>query len=294
MIWSKVFSFGSQWGDDTIRLVEGDDALAMIRRVEGILKDSIQVLESHERVLSSEEFNIFSIKHRHLVLKVLEVKQEINLQQKQSIFSAAPAGRGSDRIARDVVRLHNQAEMYHQDVLTASRRAQIEEEERFLARIQQDSLKSEGSADRITTLYSLISSKSSTETLSQSESGSDSATLVGRHPYLAVAHFRPESSKTEGSTDEDLVREIYILEAPGGTVVMYNPNPCPVNEESNPLNESSVLEMSRAARALLRAGDSKNLQGYEVISNTEDETSWIDSFISSLTRLGVGIGADMV
>ncbi|KAJ1302309.1 hypothetical protein OPQ81_001126 [Rhizoctonia solani] len=281
-------------GDETIRLVEGDDALAMIQRVEGILKDSMRVLESHERVLSSEEFNIYSIKHRHLVLKVFEVKQEIYLQQKQSIFSAAPAGRGSDRIARDVVRLQNQAEIYHQDVLTASRQAQIVEEERFLARIQQDSLQPEDSADRITTLYSFISPKNSTDTLSQAESVSDSATLVGRQPYLAVAHVHPESLGTEGSTDKDSVREIYILEAPGSTIVMYNPNPCPVNEESNPLNESSVLEMSRAARALLRATDSNNLQGYEVISNTKDETSWIDSFISSLTRLGVGIGADMM
>ena len=67
MVWSKitqVFSFGSQWGNNAVRLLEGDNAQAVIKRVEGILEDSMRILESHERVMPSGEFNIFSIKHR--------------------------------------------------------------------------------------------------------------------------------------------------------------------------------------------------------------------------------------
>jgi hypothetical protein len=67
MVWSKiaqVFSFGSQWGDNTIRVVEGNDASLMLKKVEGILEDSMRVLASHERLLSEGEFDTFSIKYR--------------------------------------------------------------------------------------------------------------------------------------------------------------------------------------------------------------------------------------
>ncbi|GAB1527636.1 hypothetical protein RhiTH_010961 [Rhizoctonia solani] len=141
MVWSKivqVFSLGSQWGDNTIRLIEGENALKMVQRVEGILEDSMRVLESHERVMSSGEFNAFSIKHRHLVLKVVEVKQEVHRDRNQSVLSGNPVGRGTDRIVRDVVRLQHQAEIYQQDVLTASRRAQDHEEETFMKRYLED------------------------------------------------------------------------------------------------------------------------------------------------------------
>ncbi|CCO33792.1 hypothetical protein BN14_07878 [Rhizoctonia solani AG-1 IB] len=137
MVWSKivqVFSFGTQWEDDTVRLVDGDNALAMVKRVEGILGDSIRVLESHERLMSSREFNTFSIKHRHLVLKVVEVKQEVRRGQEQNVVTGTPVGRGSDRIARDVALLQRQAEIYHRDLLTASRRAQDHEDQAFMKR----------------------------------------------------------------------------------------------------------------------------------------------------------------
>ncbi|CAE6448862.1 unnamed protein product [Rhizoctonia solani] len=195
MVWAKisqVFSFGSQWGDNTVRLVEGDNALAMVKRVEGILEDSMRVLESHERVMSSREFNTFSIKHRHLVLKVVEIKHEVQRQEQQSIISATPAGRGHDRIARDVVRLQNQAEVYHRDVMTASHRAQLQEEESFVKRHleeatmevslttpfpQSSSLTSVQSSSPTTTWYSVLNQKYSTDSFSVSESSSDSATL---------------------------------------------------------------------------------------------------------------------
>ncbi|KAF8675681.1 hypothetical protein RHS04_06631 [Rhizoctonia solani] len=167
MVWSKiiqVFSFGTQWGENTIRLVEGDNALEMVKRVEGILEDSMRVLESHERLMSSGEFNTFSIKHRHLVLKVVEVKHQVHRHQEQGVRSGAPAERGSDRIGRDVALLQRQAEIYHQDLLTASRRAQDYEEEAFMKRHLEGTLQTTEGSDPVTTLYSVISRKSPTGT----------------------------------------------------------------------------------------------------------------------------------
>ncbi|CAE6422781.1 unnamed protein product [Rhizoctonia solani] len=242
MVWSKitrVFSLGSQWGDNAVRLVEGDNALAMVKRVEGILEDSMRVLESHEKVMSSGEFNTFSIKHRHLVLKVVEIKHEVQEHQQQSIISASPEGRGYDRIARDVVRLQKQAEVYHRDVMTASH--------------------------------------------------------LDREPYLAVAHVRPTKSELDDSDLKDeWYRQILILESKEKTMVMINPNRCYLTEESDLLAESSLLEMSRAGEALLQATDPDHIQGYEVIKTPQRETSLVDSFINTLARLGVGMGADMM
>jgi hypothetical protein len=67
MVWSKiaqVFSFGSQWEDNAIRLVQGNDASAMLERVEGILEDSMRVLASHQPLLAQGQFKSFSVKHR--------------------------------------------------------------------------------------------------------------------------------------------------------------------------------------------------------------------------------------
>ncbi|EUC56341.1 hypothetical protein RSOL_172920, partial [Rhizoctonia solani AG-3 Rhs1AP] len=271
MVWSKitqVFSFGSQWGDNTVRLLEGDNALATIKRVEEILEDSMRVLESHERVMPSGEFNIFSIKHRHLVLKVVEVKQEIHQKPHQSVFSDTSEGRGPDRIARDVVRLQNHAEIFHQDLLTASRRAQLIEEERFLGS-HQEGFQTPEPADP-TTWYSVVSSRPSTE------SGSDTTTLADDQRYMAVAHVRSASPGSETPGDDDLVRQILISESKRKTVVTFGPK-CPISELSNPLNESSLLEMSRRSEALLRATDPKKLEGYEVVIDPPHETSWVNS-----------------
>ncbi|CUA77054.1 hypothetical protein RSOLAG22IIIB_12517 [Rhizoctonia solani] len=310
MIWSKitrVFSFGSQWGDNTVRLLEGDNALAMVKRVEGILEDSMRVLESHERVMASGEFSVFSIKHRHLVLKVVEVKQEIHRRQHQDASFSTAEGRGSDRIVRDIVRLQNHAEIFHQDLLTASRRAQLNEEERFLGRHKEEYqtpevdyhytpnhyLTSSQLADP-TTWYSVVSSKPSTESLSTSEWGSDTATLTDEQRYMAVAHIRSVKPGSETPGDDDSVRQILILESNNKTVIVFDPNRYALNDTPNLLNETSLLEISRAGEALLRTTDPKNLQGYEVIDNRPHETSWVDSFVHGLARLGVGVGADMM
>ncbi|CAE6486077.1 unnamed protein product [Rhizoctonia solani] len=295
MVWSKiiqVFSFGSQWGDSTVRLLEGDNALAMIKRVEGILEDSMRVLESHERVMGSGEFSVFSIKHRHLVLKVVEVKQEIHRQQHQDASSSTTEGRGSDRIVRDVVRIQNHAEIFHQDLLTASRRAQLNEEERFLG-YQKEEYETPELADP-TTWYSVVSSKPSTDSLSTSEWGSDTVTLANEQRYMAVAHIRPVEPGSETPGDDDSVRQILILESNNKTVIVFDPNRHTLNDTPNLLNETSLLEMSRAGEALLRTTDPKNLQGYEVVNNPPHETTWIDSFVHGLARLGVGVGADMM
>ncbi|CAE6361289.1 unnamed protein product [Rhizoctonia solani] len=296
MVWAKisrVFSFGSQWGDNAVRLVEGDNALAMVKRVEGILEDSMRVLESHERVMSSGEFNTFSIKHRHLVLKVVEIKHEVQRHQQQSIISAAPAGRGYDRIARDVVRLQNQADVYHRDVMTASHRAQLQEEESFMKRHLET--ETAESSNPTATWYSVINQKPSTDSFSISESGSDSETLVDREPYFAVAHVRPTKPELgDSESTDEWYRQILILESKDKTMIMINPNRCYLSEDSDPLVESSLLEMSRAGEALLRAADPDNIQGYEVVKAPQRETSLVDSFINTLSRLGVGIGADMM
>lgn len=298
-MWSKiaqVFSFGDQWGRDAVRLVEGNNASEMLKRVEEILEDSMRLLSSHERVMAEREFTTFSIKHRHLVLKVVEVKHQVNEQKSRSAFSASPAGIQPFRLDQEVIQLSRQAQIYHSDLLTASRRAQIAEEERFLGRYSihphEDSLQTE--LPDPTTWYSVVSYKSSTDSLSVSETGSDAATLVNREPYLALVHVRPaEAGSSEGSTD-DSYRQILITESSDKTVIMINPNRCHPNKEPDPLNESTLLEMSRASEALLRATDPGSLQGYEVDNTQQHETSWVDSFVHTLSRLGVGIGADMM
>lgn len=297
---AQVFSFGSQWGSDAVRLVEGNDALAMLKRVEDILQDSMRVLESHERLMSEGEFNMFSIMHRNLVLKVVEVKHETQEQRSRSLFSASPADRQSFRIDHEAVHLFKQAQIYQRDVLTASRRAQLAEEENFL---KQHELASEANSsqtqeptDPTTTWYSVISSTPRTDSTLSEEPDSDVATLVDRQPYLAVAHVRPKKleSADKESTDGESYRQILILEMKDRTMIMLNPNRCHLNEESNPLNENSLLELSRAGEALLRATNPESLQGYEVVKPPQNETSWVDSFVNTLSRLGVGIGADMM
>ncbi|KAF8670696.1 hypothetical protein RHS04_08555 [Rhizoctonia solani] len=284
MVWSKiaqVFSFGSQWGDNTIRVVEGNDASAMLKRVEGILEDSMRVLSSHERVLSQGEFDTFSIKYRNLTLKVVEVKQEVHGEQTRGIFSASPAGRQPFRLDQQVALLYRQARIYQRDVLTASRRAQAMEEAVF---------------------NEIHGVDTQPDSLASSTTGSETSTLVDRQPYLAIAHVRPGRSGSTDSTesaDSDTYREILILESEEKTIVMISgyligyPNRRHLNKDFDPLDESSIQEMSRAGEALLRVTDPHNLQGYEVIG-AQQETSWVDSFVNTLSRLGVGIGADMM
>ncbi|KAG8757587.1 hypothetical protein FRC11_004444, partial [Ceratobasidium sp. 423] len=177
-MWSKIAQIfvNDQWGKNAIRLVEGDEAMAMIRRAEGILEDSMRVLASHERVLGGNEFKNFSIKHRQLVLKVVQVKREAQEQRTQNAFSASPAGRDSDRVNRNVFRTFRQTQIYHQDLITASRRAQIEEEERFYNLHQEGCSQAESSSHHTTTLYSVVTSNSSTDSPSVSELGTDSTT----------------------------------------------------------------------------------------------------------------------
>ncbi|CAE6508805.1 unnamed protein product [Rhizoctonia solani] len=161
-MWSKISQilYNDQWGKDTLRLVEGDEAMFMIRRAERILEDSMRVLASHERVLGEHEFRTFGIKHRQLLLKVVEVKRQAHEQQTQSIFSASPVGRDLDRVGRNVFRIFKETQIYHQDLLTASQRAQIEEEDRFLKRHQAGPSQT-GSIDPETTWYSIVSPRSS-------------------------------------------------------------------------------------------------------------------------------------
>ncbi|GAB1528078.1 hypothetical protein RhiTH_011269, partial [Rhizoctonia solani] len=115
-------------------------------------------------------------------------------------------------------------------------------------------------------------------------------------PYLAIAHVRPSQSDPSGSAkpaDDDSYREIILLESEEKTIIMINPNRRHLSKELDPSDETSLLEMSRAGEALLRTTDPHKLQGYEVIG-AQQETSWVDSFVNTLSRLGVGIGADMM
>ncbi|KAF8710188.1 hypothetical protein RhiXN_03572 [Rhizoctonia solani] len=303
MVWStisKVFSFGSRWGENSVRIVEGNDAAAMLKRVEGILEDSMRVLSSHERILAQGEFNMFSVKHRNLVLKVVEVKHEIRDEQTRGVLSASPAGRQPFHIDQEVSLLYRQAQIYHRDVLTASRRAQAIEEEAFDKQYgvaSDDRLDSQtfSAPEPTTTWYSVIV-PSSRDSLTSSETDSDTATLVESHPYLAIAHVRPElqqSTDSEDSVDKNTYREILLLESSEKTVIMINPNRRHVSKELDSSDETSLIEMSRAGEALLRATDPHKLQGYEIIG-AQQETSWVDSFVNTLSRLGVGIGADMM
>ncbi|KAJ1308132.1 hypothetical protein OPQ81_003852 [Rhizoctonia solani] len=305
MVWSKiaqVFSFGSQWGDNTVQLVEGNDASAMLKRVEGILEDSMRALSSHERLLSEGEFITFSVKHRNLLLKVFEVKKAAHLEQNRGLLSTRTSEGQPYHIDQEVYRLYTEARIYQRDVLTASRRAKANEhlavEKLNRTESTPDCPNSPESSDPATTWYSVIapSTRSSTDTLTQSDVDSETSTLVDHKPYLAIARVRPHTfglNDPEESTENETYREILILESNEKTIVMFNPNLRYLNKEPDPLDEMSLLEMSRAGEALLHATNPQKLQGYEVVGN-QHETSWVDSFVNTLSRLGVGIGAEMM
>ncbi|KAF8758446.1 hypothetical protein RHS01_02267 [Rhizoctonia solani] len=296
MVWStisKVFSFGSRWGENSVRIVEGNDAAAMLKRVEGILEDSMRVLSSHERILAQGEFNMFSVKHRNLVLKVVEVKHEIRDEQTRGVLSASPAGRQPFTSTRRSPSFTDR----HRFTTTASRRAQAIEEEAFDKQYgvaSDDRLDSQtfSAPEPTTTWYSVIV-PSSRDSLTSSETDSDTATLVESHPYLAIAHVRPElqqSTDSEDLVDKNTYREILLLESSEKTVIMINPNRRHVSKELDSSDETSLIEMSRAGEA---CSEPQILIRYEIIG-AQQETSWVDSFVNTLSRLGVGIGADMM
>ncbi|ELU36536.1 hypothetical protein AG1IA_09435 [Rhizoctonia solani AG-1 IA] len=87
---------------------------------------------------------------------------------------------------------------------------------------------------------------------------------------------------------------IRIQKTSGILTRAQDPNRCYLTEESDLLAESSLLEMSRAGEALLKATDPDHIPGYEVIKTPQRETSLVDSFINTLARLGVGMGLPCV
>ncbi|CCO34528.1 hypothetical protein BN14_08630 [Rhizoctonia solani AG-1 IB] len=209
--------------------------------------------------MSSREFNTFSIEHRNLLLKVVEVKQEVRRGQEQSLVSGAPAERGSDRVARDVVRLQHQAEIYQQDVLASTDLRRRDLHEATPGRRFTD--------NGVIWPTDYVVFRHNTEAFNRcvcNESNpvfitKDNINMlaVDRQPYMAVAHIRPESPEA-GDSDEptdESYRQILILESKDKTVIMINPNRCYVNDDENTLNEDSLLEMSRAGEALLQATD---------------------------------------
>ncbi|KAF8748793.1 hypothetical protein RHS01_10540 [Rhizoctonia solani] len=308
MVWSKiaqVFSFGSQWEDNAIRLVQGNDASVMLKRVEGILEDSMRLLASHERLLAQGEFNSFSVKHRNLLLRVIEIKHDLRDDQARGLLSANTAGHRTFRIDQQVVKLSSyySADPFFLHSKTASRRAQVMEES-VIGEV--DSSGQLGSSETSEVLSyrargNLVLSSRPIHKIVKRLSdfihtGSETSTLVDLQPYLAIAHVRPSQSDPSGSAkpaDDDSYREIILLESEEKTIIMINPNRRHLSKELDPSDETSLLEMSRAGEALLRTTDPHKLQGYEVIG-AQQETSWVDSFVNTLSRLGVGIGADMM
>ncbi|CUA70914.1 hypothetical protein RSOLAG22IIIB_09181 [Rhizoctonia solani] len=281
-VWSnltRVFDFGGQWGSATIRLVEGDDASFTLRRVESMLEDSMKVLQSHEQILSSRQFSTFTIKHRRLLLKVVELKMEMESQGSRDAL-VDPSAYNSD-----VVQLHGQTEIFQRDVITASRRAQLDEEGRLFAAGQEP-----GSPD--TTWYSIITPQESSSDL---DTASNSSTLVDREPLVAVAHVRERNSSIAGpnSPENEAYRRILIMESNEKRMVMIDPNPCYLKKDADPMNESTLLEMSRAGETFLRATHPDNLKDYEVVGKSE-EPCWVDSLIDTMARLGAGVSTTTV
>ncbi|CAE6445302.1 unnamed protein product [Rhizoctonia solani] len=253
MVWSKiaqVFSFGNQWGDDTVQLVEGNDASVMLRRVEGILEDSMRVLSSHERLLSSGEFNAFSIKYRSLLLKVVEVKQDIREEQSQSTLSSRSAGQ-TYNINQEVYHLYMQAQIYQRDVLTASRRAQVDEDREF-EQLQNMNFRPEPKASEPiepATTYWLLRSGTTSENFR----------LADRKPYLAIAHIHPNQPGASDGMDpkeDKTYREIIIIESNGKTMIMINPNHRYFDREPDPsdgtLPLASLIPLSESMRSQSR------------------------------------------
>ncbi|CAE6453727.1 unnamed protein product [Rhizoctonia solani] len=286
-VWSnlaRVFDFGGQWGSATVRLVEGDDASFTIKKVESMLEDSMKVLQSHEKLLNSRQYSTFTIKHRRLLLKVVELKMDMQTQQSRNAFSAVPADRQTYN--SDLVQLHGQTEIFQRDVISASRRAQLEEEERFFAAAQEAEMSPNA------TWYSIITPRESATM--DSDAVSDTSTLVDREPLLAVAHVRERTSSVgSDSLEGEAYRRILIMESNEKRMVMIDPNPCYVNKDADLMNESTLLEMSRAGENLLRGTEPDNLKGYEVVGKAE-EPSWIDSLIDTMARLGAGVSTTTV
>lgn len=289
MFWSnlvQVFNSGGPIGRATLRLVEGDDAAVMIKRVENLLEDSMKVLKSHERLIHAEEYKTFDIAHRRLLLRVVEVKSEIQTQETRNLFSASPAERQAYQ--SEIHQLYDRAQIYHRDVLTASRRAQ-EYEDRMLFNVDENPSSASGSSEQIpgsTTWYSVISSPSGSSldgSSAQSEPGSEASTDA--EPFLAVAHIR--DSNEDNPEGEETYRRILIMESKRKRMIMIDPNPCYLKDGAEPVNETSLLEMSKAGETLLRAADPEDLEGYHAIGKQE-EPSWVDSMIQSMARLGVG------
>ncbi|CAE6461021.1 unnamed protein product [Rhizoctonia solani] len=277
-LWSglgRVFDFGGQWGSATVRLVEGSDASLTLKKVESMLEDSMTVLKSHERLMNSRQYTSFSIKHRRLLLKVVEVKRGMQDQKTRNAFSAASA----DRLAyhSEVAQLQGQTEIFHRDVITASRRAQIDEENRFLAAAEE----AERSPD--STWYSIITPQRSSSSDTESGTISDDSTFADREPFVAVAHVRERSSSGDSldSLDDDSYRRILIMENKEKRMIMIDPNPCRLDKEADPMNESTLVDMSRAGETLLRVTEPDNLIGYESVGKSE-EPSWIDSLIDTM------------
>ncbi|KAJ1299823.1 hypothetical protein OPQ81_011114 [Rhizoctonia solani] len=246
--------------------------------IESMLEESMKILQSHEKILHTHQYNTFSIKHHRLQLKVIEIKKYVQDQQK----GEAPI---QDTYDSELARIYDQTEIYHRDVITASRRAQLDQKNRLRAA-------EETETPPDTTWYSVITPQSSSS--SDSDTVSDTSTLVDREPFVAVAHVR-ENKLIDGLNylEDDAYRRIIILESKEKRMIMIDPNPCYLDKEANPMNESTLIEMSRAGETLLRAKEPDNLKGYETVGESE-QPSWIDSLIDTMARLGAGVNTTTV
>ncbi|KAB5588843.1 hypothetical protein CTheo_7720 [Ceratobasidium theobromae] len=330
---TQVFKLGGQWGNSTVRLIDGNDAVATLKRVETILESAMTALRSHQDLLSETQYKAFTIKHRRLLLKVLEVQQDIRQRENRAILSATPTDRHS--YDTEVAQLCGEVEIYHRDVVSASRRGQEEEDMRFNQRygIDPNSQQIQQAANFNTTVYSIVTSPGDSSsgtpvynarTLAiiqppppSLDAVSETSTLVDRESLVAIAHIPERPLEGEGSAQDPVYRRIFILEDPFSkkNVVMVDPNLCSLDKDSESFNgvpllppllrmfltpmitENTLLEMGRAGEALLRANGPDNLTGCEVIRKSEEGQEyeeWLNSFYMKFMRWSMGLPEGMM
>lgn len=255
----------------------------------------MKVLKSHERLLHQEQYKSFSIMHRRLLLRVVEVKHDIQEQDTRKLLSASPADRRQNAADRDLELLHGHARIFHRDVLTASRHAQEQEDRDLDFGTVAGSSSASDTTQPTATWYSIITPQAGTSSDqdADADSESNSSELTSDKPFLAVAHVRENAEGEETNTDEETYRRILIMENRNKRMIMIDPNLRYLNKESELTNESSLIELSKAGETLFKATDPEDLEGYEKIAS-EQNPSWIDSMIQSMAQLSAGVGKGMV
>ncbi|KAF8595938.1 hypothetical protein BDV93DRAFT_563843 [Ceratobasidium sp. AG-I] len=325
---TTFFDFGARYGYSTYRLVEGKSAKEMLDRVDEILKDAQQVLENHKQLLPEGQYPSLKVKHRRLHLNLMEEKKdyratEDKIIRNSRILSKVYGKREThhDRVAGLLV----QAEIYHTNVLSASRHAQDTmddegQDEDFpdlkpspparadFSRCSEEDQKD--ASEYCTTWLSVLKPPSRACSSSDLESGqsepfsepeasrstsesNSNMDVQDRNFIAAVTHIPqlPTRSPEPGS-DKDMVsgqtgyRRMILLEGMGKRVVIIDPNFHALDERDPYTSESSLRALSRAGENLMKNSEAKGLEGDQ--ANTLEGPS-LSTMIETFEKIKLGV-----